>query len=336
MRPHVFPPRESLTVGFAHGAYRLAAAFERRGTGIDHFQVWDADGVSRRIGEADVLVISGLWRDDLLDSGSRLVFIQSIGAGCEQFPLDRLRERGIRLAGAQGVNTNAVAEHAMAYLLAFARHLHTARDAQARRVWSGMVSDIPSREFELSGKTLLIVGLGGIGSRLATLARAFGMRVLATKWDPTRGADAADEVYGNDELSQLLPQADFVVLTCPLTPETENLINAERLASMKSRAYLVNVARGPVVNATDLLAALEEKQIAGAGLDTFHEEPLAADSPLWAMENVIVTPHTGGETQRYEENLIDILLDNLDRLSNGSESLRNQVSEPRASGSMPQ
>ena len=126
-------------------------------------------------------------------------------------------------------------------------------------------------------------------------------------------------------LGSLLPDADFVALTCPLTPETENLVDGEAFGCMKPTAHLVNVARGRVVDEAALIEALATRRIAGAGIDVTAEEPLAPSSPLWAMENVLITPHTAGETRRYEDNVIEILLDNLGRLSRGEEQLRNQI-----------
>src|SRR5439155_303089 len=146
------------------------------------------------------------------------------------------------------------------------------------------------REDELGGKTLVIAGLGRFGSRLATLAKAFDIRVVATRRDPSKGAGAADKVVGEDGLLGILPQADFVALTCPLTPKTENLIDAKALAAMKPSAYLINVARGRVVNEPALVEALNEKRIAGAALDCVWEEPLSATSGLWNVPNVLITP----------------------------------------------
>ena len=189
--------------------------------------------------------------------------------------------RGIRLASARGVNKNAVSEHAMAHILALTRQIHTGRDHQHRRFWREMISEIPQREDELEGKTLLIIGFGGIGSRVwPKLAKAFDMQVIGTKRNLAPAEGPADEIYTNEKLPELLPRADFVVLTCPLTAETENLINAETLALMKPSAYLINMARGHVVNEPDLVEALRQGRIAGAGLDTFWEEPLDPDSPL--------------------------------------------------------
>jgi phosphoglycerate dehydrogenase-like enzyme len=320
-----FPSKDKLLICFAHPAYQLAAIFVQFAPDIKHFQVWTPAELVDQINHADVLVISGLWRNELLDLAPTLKFIQTIGAGYDQFPLETLKQRGIRLANARGVNRKAVSEHAMALILSFARHLHTGRDHQRRHHWRGMISDLSLREDELSGKTLLIVGLGGIGSRLAQLAKAFEMRVIATKRNPTTAQGIADEVHPPDQFPALLPQADFVALTCPLTPETENLIDAPALAAMKRSAYLINVARGRCVNEPALLEALRAGTIAGAGLDHLWDEPLLEDSLFWDLENVIITPHTAGETRLYEENLLNILLENLERLWRGEQELYNQV-----------
>jgi len=325
LTPKPFPANEDLTICFAHVAYQMAATFEKRQTGIGHFQVWTPDELTKRVGQADVLVISGFWHNDLLDLAPRLQFIQSIGAGYDQFPLERLKQRHIRLASAQGVNQNAVSEHAMAHVLSFARHIHTGRDNQRRHHWRGMISDLARREEELGHKTMLIIGFGGIGSRLARLAKAFDMRVLATKRNPATAEGPADAVYTPDHLPALLPQADFVVLTCPLTPETENLIDKQAFSLMKNSAYLINMARGRCVDEPALLEALRRKLIAGAGIDHFWDEPLPETSPFWNLENVLITPHTGGETRMYEDNVIDILLENIDRLWRGEDQLYNQI-----------
>jgi phosphoglycerate dehydrogenase-like enzyme len=188
-----------------------------------------------------------------------------------------------------------------------------------------MIGDLTLREDELDGKTLLLVGLGQIGGRVAQLAKAFDMRVIALRRDPAAGPGAADAVHATAEFKSLLPEADFVALCCPLTPETENLVDAQALALMKPSSYLINVARGRVVDEAALTAALAAHRIAGAGIDVTVEEPLAATSPLWAMDHVLITPHTAGETRRYEDNVIAILRDNLDRLWRDETQLRNQI-----------
>jgi phosphoglycerate dehydrogenase-like enzyme len=321
----MIPQKNELTICFAHVAYQLAAQFARRNTGIASFQAWDRDELEARIGAADVLVISGLWRDDLVERAAKLRFIQAIGAGTDQFSREALQARGIRLASASGVNARAVSEHAMALMLALARRLPEARDNQHAHRWRGMISDLSAREDELGGKTLLIVGIGAIGGRLARLAKAFDMRVVGVRRNPNAGKGDADRVLGLAGLPDALSEADFVALCCPLTKETERLIGADAFARMKRSASLVNVARGRVVDEEALVAALETGRIAGAGIDVTVEEPLSPSSPLWDMANVLLTPHTAGETRRYEDNVIEILLDNLDRLWKGEPALRNQV-----------
>ena len=324
MSTRPLPAKGKLTLCFAHVAYRMGERFALRNAGIDWFEVRTLDDLKARIGDVDVLLCSGLWRNELIPAAGRLAFIQSISAGTDQYSREALGVAGIRVASAQGANERAVAEHAIALILAMARQIPEARDNQAARKWRGMIGDLGKREDELGGKTLAIVGLGRIGSRLAKLAKAFEMRVIATRRDPSKGAGAADEVVGEEDLLGILPQADFVALTCPLTPRTENLIDAKALAAMKPSAYLINVARGKVVNEPALVDAIDRKRVAGAALDCVWEEPLPPTSALWGMPNVLITPHTAGETRRYEDNIIDLLLENLERLWRGETVLKNQ------------
>jgi phosphoglycerate dehydrogenase-like enzyme len=318
-------PRDTLQICFAHAAYRMAERFAQRGTGIAHFQAHSLDEFKARIAEAHVVVVSMMWRNEFIASARNLQFIQSISAGLDQYDRDLIGQRGIRLASAAGVNAEAVAQHAMALILALKRQLHTGRDNQAAKVWRGMISEIAAREDQLNGKTLLIVGIGRIGSGLARLAQAFGMRVIATRRNPNAGAEGAHAVYAQDRLPELLPQADIVALTCPLTPQTENLIDAKAIGLLRPSAVLINVARGRVVDEAALIEALQAKRLAAAGLDVTREEPLPPASPLWTMPNVLITPHTAGETQSYEDGVIDILLENLERMWRGETTLRNQV-----------
>jgi phosphoglycerate dehydrogenase-like enzyme len=321
----MFPPKSDLHVLFAHGAYQMADRFAARATGIAHSQVRNLDDLRANIAEADVVCVSMMWKNDLLPAARKLKFIQSISAGIDQYDVAAFRARGLRLASAAGVNANAVAEHAMALVLALNRHLHTGRDHQRDKHWRPMISSIAAREAEIAGKTVVVVGLGRIGARFARFAKAFDLTVIGVKRDPSKGREGADEVVATRDLARVLPRADILVLACPLTPETENLIDAKALAAMKPTAQIVNVARGKVVDEAALASALAEGRIAAAGLDVTREEPLAPASPLWAMPNVLITPHTAGETQAYEDNVIDILLDNLARLAAAAPNLRNEI-----------
>ena len=319
------PGDDTLIIHFAHVAYRLAERFALRRTGIGHFQTWSRDETLARISEGHVLVMSGFWSDDMLEHAANARFIQVCAAGYERFGLDALRAGGVRLANGSGINRNAVSDHAMALLLALVRQIHTGRDRQRDHVWRGMISDLGRREEELAGKTMVIYGFGSIGSRLARLACAFDMTVVGIKRDTANHDGSAGEVRSPDRFLESLAEADVVALTCPLTPQTENLIDAPALARMKPGAYLINVARGRCVNEPDLVAALERGVIAGAGIDTTWEEPLASDSALWDLENALITPHTAGETRQYEDNVVDILIENVRRLQRDDDALVNQV-----------
>jgi phosphoglycerate dehydrogenase-like enzyme len=321
----MFPSKENLKICFAHVAYQLGPRFELRKSGIAYSQAWNADELTKQIADSDVLVVSGLWRNELLEKAPKLRFIQSIGAGTDQFSREALQAKGIRLASASGVNRRAVSEHVMSLILALSRRLPEARDNQSKKVWRGMISDLTQREDELGGKTLAIIGLGAIGGRLAELAKAFDLKVIGLKRDPSTGKGAADEVHAIGDLKKILPEADFVALTCPLTRETENIIDASTLALMKPSAFLVNGARGRCVNEAALIEALSSKRIAGAAIDVTAEEPLPASSPLWETENLFITPHTAGETRAYEDNVIDILVENLNRLWSNNPKLHNQI-----------
>lgn len=323
MTSRALPQRDQLTICFAHPAYRMQERFALRNTGIRSFEVRTLDELKARIGEAHVLSVSGFWRNEFVEHAKQLAFIQSISAGTDQYSREILGAAGIRVASAQGVNERAVAEHAIGLVLAVARKLPMAFANQAAHKWRGLISEIGQREDELGGKTLVIVGMGRIGSRLAQLAKAFDMRVIGVKRDPAKGAEAADLAVPQSQLLEVLPQADFVALTCPLNATTQDLIDAKAFAAMKPTAALVNVARGKVVNEPALLEAMRSGAIAAAALDCVWEEPLPPTSPLWDLPNVFITPHSAGETQKYEDNVIDLLLENLQRLWRGETELKN-------------
>lgn len=319
----MLPDRPTLL--FAHVAYRFAERYAARGGALPHLEARSPEELEAKIGGADVLLVSGFWRNHLAVPGGRLRFIQSISAGVDQYDKAALAAAGIRLASAQGANANAVSEHAIALILALARKIPEARDNQAKRHWRGMIGDLSRREDELGGKTLVVVGIGRIGGRLARLAKAFGMHVVGLRRDPARGAEGADEIHGMDALHAQLARADYVALCCALTEETRGLMDARAFAAMKPGAALVNVARGRVSDEAALIAALGSGQIGQAALDVTAEEPLPPDSPLWSMPNVLVTPHTGGETRSYEDNVLDLMEENLARLRRGESALKNQV-----------
>jgi len=321
----MFPSKENLTICFAHAAYQMQARFEARKTGLKSFQVWSYDDLVKRIAEADIVVASGMWKNELIPQAKKLKFIQSISSGMNQYSNELLSAAKVRLASGAGVNARAVAEHAISLILAIARRLPEARDNQHKKFWRGMIGDLTVREDEIGDKTMLVVGMGRIGSHLAMLGKAFGMKVIGIRQDPSKGPNGADSIHAMGDLVKLVPQADIVVLACSLTPETTGLMSAAAFAAMKSSAMFINVARGKVADEAALIATMKAGKIEAAGLDVTADEPLAESSPLWEMPNVFITPHTAGETRAYEDNVIDVLIENIDRLARGESSLRNQV-----------
>jgi phosphoglycerate dehydrogenase-like enzyme len=270
----------------------------------------------------EVEVAVGQFPRELLARAPRLEWFQQWGAGADWL----LRhpeavEAGFVLTSASGVHAVPISEHILAFMLAFARDLPRVFLDQAKREWGKPDSrDV----FELAGKTMLLVGVGEIGARTARLAEALGMQVLGVRRDPSRKVAGVAEMHGLEELASLLPLADVLVLTVPLTSETKGMIGAGELRAMKESGYLINIGRGGTVREDDLVRALREGWIAGAGLDVFEEEPLPKESPLWQMENVIVTSHYSGSTPHYDDRAFEIFMDNLQRYVSG-EPLRNVV-----------
>ncbi|HET8986595.1 MAG TPA: D-2-hydroxyacid dehydrogenase [Trueperaceae bacterium] len=263
----------------------------------------------------DVRIVAGQFPHDLLPGATSLEWFQQWGAGADwllRFPA--AVDMPFVLTNASGVHAVPISEHVMTYLLAFARGLPTAIGHQGRADWRPLPA---ASVFELKGKTLLLVGAGAIGERIARLAAAFEMRVVVVRRDPSRLVQGAEAVYADAELSRVLPEADFVVVTAPLTAATRGMFGTAEFRAMKRSAYLVNIGRGAIVKEAELAAALRDGTIAGAGLDVFEHEPLAADSPLWGLGNVIITAHYSGATPSYTERALAIFLDNLERFRKG-------------------
>jgi phosphoglycerate dehydrogenase-like enzyme len=269
----------------------------------------------------EIAIVAGWFPHELLPRMPNLRWVQQWGAGVDWLLSEpEVAAMDFVLTNASGVHAIPISEQILGYLLAFARWLPNAVRAQARHEWKS-----PKRTelFELAGKTMLLIGVGAIGERTAQIASALGMRVIGVR----RGqGDVAgvEAMYGPDRLLELLPEADVVVLTVPMSRATAGMIGERELRAMKSSAYLVNIGRGGTVDEPALIRALQEGWIAGAGLDVFADEPMPATSPLWDMDNVIVTAHYAGMTPEYDERAMAIFLDNLQRYQAG-EPLRNVV-----------
>lgn len=270
----------------------------------------------------DIEIAAGMFPFSLLAEAKNLRWFQQFGAGA-----DWLMERpeiaslDIAITNASGVHSIPITEHIMAYLLCFARGFKASILGQGGHVWED------SRRqplFELDGKRVLLVGVGAIGAQFAKAASAFGMHVVGVRRSGGQPLEGTVKVVGASEIDAELPEADFVVLTVPLTNATRHMIDARRIGLLKPSAYLINIGRGATVDEQALIDALASKRIAGAGLDVFETEPLPDDSPLWDLENVILTPHYAGITPRYVDRLMEIFTDNLTRYVEGR-PLRNLV-----------
>lgn len=266
------------------------------------------------------IVITNALSADLLDECNELEWIQTVGVGVDKYPLDSLRSKGVLLTNAAGVSAEPIAEQVLGYIVMFERQLHRGLRQQYETRWERYTAG------ELRGKTLGIIGVGSIGSRVAELGSAVGMTVIGSKRNPDRGGEMVDEVVGADGVHRLLPRSDYLVVACPLTEQTTGLLGRSEFAAMKSSAVVVNIARGEIVDEAALCDAVRNKRLRGAALDVFEEEPLPADSPLWGLSNVIITPHMGGSTPYYWERLGDIFADNYQHFVTGdTESLRNKI-----------
>lgn len=262
---------------------------------------------------ADILF--GDVQPDVLDAGTRLQWVQSVGAGVDRIAR-HLGDRDVRLVSAKGgIVGSHLAEHAFALLLAVTRQIVTVvRDP----AWNDDYRiAVRADQWELTDRTMLVVGLGGAGRAVARRARGFELERIIGVEPEDVDVPEVDEVVHPDALDEVLPDADVVVLTVPLTPSTRHLLDARRIAAMKPGAIVVNVSRGGLVDESALRRALADGHLGGAGLDVVDQEPLAADDPLWSMPHVVVTPHIAGGSPRRADRVVQQFCDNLRRYRAG-------------------
>ena len=260
------------------------------------------------------IAVAGFPRAFILRAPN-LRWVQQWGAGADWLiNHPEVVDRNFILTNASGIHAIPISEHILAFMLSFARGFYIAARNQAEGQWRG-VED--RHIFELAGKTVVLIGVGAIGERTAVLASALGMKVIGVRYNRNKPADGVDEMVGPDQLLTVLPEGDFVVLTVPLTPASKNMIGETELRAMKPTSYIINIGRGGTIDQEMLVRALQENWIAGAGLDVTTPEPLPSDSPLWEMENVIITAHYSGATPYYNQRAMAIFLDNLARYGDG-------------------
>ncbi len=253
----------------------------------------------------------------------RLRWVHSTGAGVDRLLFPEILEREILLTTSSGIH-HWLVEHVLAVMLALSRRLHLAVRNQIQHRWE---RGLRMEGDEIAGQTLGILGLGAIGTELASKAHALGMRVIGTKRTPAP-IPGVEHVLPPDGLTDVLREADAVVVALPLTAATRGLIGEPELRTMKPTAVLINIARGPIVQERVLIQALQERWIAGAALDVFEQEPLPAESPLYDLENVIITPHVSGASPHYMDRAVPVFCENLAAYLQGR-PLRNMVDKRR-------
>ncbi|KKR33141.1 MAG: hypothetical protein UT63_C0023G0004 [Candidatus Gottesmanbacteria bacterium GW2011_GWC2_39_8] len=284
--------------------------------------------VNKNFPDTDILICGYFDRPDLVDFSiaKKLKWVHVESAGAQDISA-ALRHTDIIVTNSSGVHPIPIAEHVFGLLLMFTRKLNNAYKRQLeKQKWEKSYTLFPVEE--LSGKTMGIVGYGRIGKRIAEVAKSFGMKVIAIKHETQKEDIHADQFYKSEDLDILLAESDVLVNALPLTPETKGLFNLDKFKLMKRSAYFVNIGRGKTVIEKDLIQALKEEIIRGAGLDVFEEEPLLPSSPLWNLENVIITPHFAGWTPRYAERVIDIFCQNLEAYMK-NEKMPNFVDKQR-------
>ena len=312
------PARTALAAGVAEALQGAAHRFVGPGEDCDiAFVSRDVTGLSTKY---SVMPETQHFYDGLLNATS-LRWVQIHSAGVDRPVYLELRRRGLRLTSSSGANTSVVVQSALAGLLALARHFPQLMAAQRRKAWEPLLGARMPRD--LAGQTALIVGWGLIGQGLAGLLRALGLRIVAVRSSALNAAPA-EATVAFEQIGDLLPRADWLVLACPLTERTRGLIDAAALARLPPGARLINVARGEVVDEAALIEALRSGRLVGAFLDVFAQEPLPADSPLWELPGVLLTPHSAGHSDGNEARVGAIFLDNLARWQQGR-PLLNEV-----------
>lgn len=316
---------------------RFAERLRKEFPDLEVVRLDDYRQVDAELPDTDILMSWSILAEQV-KAAKKLRWIHSPAAAVHRLMIPELLASDIRVTSARGVHGPVVAEHVIALVFALAKRLPSAMRYQAQKKWGqALLWNEAPRPCEIAGTTLGTVGLGSIGREVARLASAIGMRVVATKKNLTteraeehggktfttkgtsehEGKAFVEQVYGADQLDVMLRQCDFVVLAAPVTPETQGMINEARLSAMRPSAYLINVARGALIDESALVAALCQRRIAGAALDVFEQEPLAEESPLWEMDNVLITPHSAALTERLWDRHFELLAENLRRFMAG-------------------
>ena len=253
-----------------------------------------------------------------IEAAKALELFAGVYAGVDHLPLDQFEANDIAVTNASGVHGPNIAEYIVGAILSHVRGFNRAWRQQQERVWQSY----PTAELQES--TVTVVGLGAIGTSVVDRLEPFGVETVGVRYTPEKGGPT-DEVYGFDEIHTAAAKTDYLVIACPLTDETAQLVDSDLLLTLPTDAFIVNIARGGVIDTADLVTALQANRISGAALDVTDPEPLPEDHPLWGFDNVSITPHNAGHTPEYYERLADILAENVERYRNGEREFENRV-----------
>ena len=281
--------------------------------------------LAARTSDIDVLITWHISQktEEFLRNAPSLKWVHAMTAGVDQILKSGLRNMDVKFSANKGIHGPQISDHIIAFIFSFLRSFPALGAYQRKKEWY-KAKDHPEHEplaaEESFNKTVGVIGLGTIGLCIAKKCKQVGMRVVGVQRTP-RPSEWLDACYGTADLAKLLQESDFVVLATPFTPETANMIGEKELYSMKKTAHLINISRGAVVNEKALIKALQEKAIAGAGLDAFVDEPLSPESPLWDMPNVIITPHISAWSKYLEHRSVNAILENVLRYSRGDKLL---------------
>ena len=286
---------------------------------VVHLQRYDR--ILDELPDTDIFVGFSL-RPEQFALARKLKWLHSTAAGVGQLMYPELRKSGIEVTNASGVHRVPMAEHILGTLIALARRFPDCFRYQQQARWAQQeLWDAPVRPRELRGQILLFIGFGAIGREVAKIIRPLGMRVWAVTRSGRAEEGLAEQVFPASKLDEVLPQADFVVLAAPETPETRKMVGAREFGLMKPSAYFLNVSRGALVDEPALISALEQRKIAGAALDVASQEPLPPENSLWKLDNVFITPHMSAASEHLWERQTDLLMENLERWFAGDELL---------------
>jgi D-2-hydroxyacid dehydrogenase (NADP+) len=264
-----------------------------------------------KVADADAVYSRGSLERNVFLAGKKLIWVQIGGAGVEDTLYSEMVESDVVLTNSSGAFDIPISDHIFAMILCFARGLNMFLRHQIEGVWKGTSLN------ELARQTILIIGLGSIGMAVAQRAHGFDMRIMAVDAMEVNKPEYVERVEKPEKLHELLPNADFIAICCPLTQKTYKLIGEAEFQKMKPTAYIINPARGKIIDESAMILALSEKRIAGAGLDVFEQEPLPSDSPLWKMPNVIITTHSAGGSPVTGGRIMDIVCENMRRFLAG-------------------